>query len=74
MHELITKCASSAPDADFADFADLVRTPPGQPEYMMNHWNELIEKSLLPVPGRLSSSIVFSGKSGLARARRSADE
>jgi hypothetical protein len=27
MHLLITKCASSAPDADFADFADLVHTP-----------------------------------------------
>ncbi len=52
MHELNTKCASSEPDADFADFADLVHTPPimdswgtwsvdwGQ--YMMNHWNQLM--------------------------------
>jgi len=33
MHLLITKCASSVPDADFADFADLVHTPP-----IMDSW------------------------------------
>jgi hypothetical protein len=35
MHVVITKCASSAPDsdADFADFADLVHTPP-----IMDSW------------------------------------
>ncbi len=47
---LITKCASSVPDADFADFADLVHTLPimdswsvdlGQ-YYMMAHWHELM--------------------------------
>ncbi len=55
MHVLIIKCASSAPDADFSDFADLVHTPPimhcigflgwsvdwGQ-YYMMAHWHELM--------------------------------
>ena len=57
MQLLITKCASSVPDADFADFADfadLVHTPPimdswgaigqwtGASTLMMAHWLELI--------------------------------
>ena len=33
MQSLITKCASSVPDADFADIADLVHTAP-----IMDSW------------------------------------
>ncbi len=43
-------------------------------QYMMAFWHELMCKSLLPVPGCLSSSIFFSRKSGLAGARRFADD
>ncbi len=52
MQLLITKCASSAPDGDFADFEDFVHTPlimdswggpwTGASTLMMVHWLELM--------------------------------
>ena len=82
---LITKCVSSAPDADFADFADLVHTPPimdswggqwtGASTLMMAHWLDWASLCRRACCRQCLAAchrrFFFSGKSGLARARRS---